>query len=1089
MMWKYYGAVLRCLTLVAISLLPEATAGVTSYTARDQEGRTLLTSVTVRRGGHTAVFDASKLIRVRVSHFKAGTAMVVAVPSGTPPPGPGDIDALLGPELNAGLINPGGQEEDLTAAPVLTEPGATPGLAVRFDTPVVNLEGDDVVLFELQTSQNSPLGGDPVRIAPLEWRDGLHSIRIDNYDIRFDNPKACTLAGMDLLATSVPATSIEVFKDGAWKCVGTSEGFKALAVGIDLSRLGYAPGEEVAGLFLQNTIAGEPAVDPVCVAGLPAPEAPNVLEAEPRSIEADPGLLLEQFFASPEFDFDEIVFAARVPGNDHWYANFGYYSSPNREYPPQRAPEGVTLPPIFKDGGRLCRLNVRRQELTVLLDAPKGSVRDPQVHYDGETILFSYRKEGDAYFHLYEIRADASGLTQITDGPYNDIEPAYLPDGGIVFCSDRCQRFVNCWITPVATLYRCEADGSGIRAISTNIEHDNTPWVLPDGRVLFMRWEYVDRSQVDFHHLWSVNPDGTNPMVYYGNERPGVTMLDAKPIPGSDDVVVSFSPGHGLPEHAGVVTIVNPKLGPDEKRCAVRASKGAPEFRDPYPISSGYFLVARRNEIVLMDRGGHTAGVYRLPPEDDTLFCHEPRPLRPRERERIIPPRVDASKATGRLFLADVYRGRNMAGVERGEIKQLLVLESLPKPVNFSGGMWPTSDGGSFTLSRILGTVPVEPDGSAYFEVPAMRSLFLVALDKDGLSVKRMQSFLSVMPGELTSCVGCHEKRVTTPAFGAARPASMRRAPSAIVPIEGIPDVMDFPRDIQPILDAHCVSCHQPDCLNGGVNLTGDHTPLFCESYSAIMQRGLIADGRNEPYGNRAPRTIGSSASRILHKVDGTHHGVTVSGLERDMLRLWIESSAPYAGTYAALGSGMFPVVFPVEAMERRCGACHGGAPPAKGAIYPHQYFAFDKGTPAYPLVHTFLDLQQIRAQIGYYKSGDARPPQSLCNITHPECSLLLRAPLAKAAGGLARCGADVFTTRDDPDYQAMLGAIRAASIQQEAEKRFDMTGFRPNDYYIYQLQRYGVLPKDLKPCDPLDGYAADRAYWQSFWYLPPQHP
>ncbi len=1076
-----------CFMLTVFPFMPAAKAEVTGYTTSTTEGRTVLTSVTARRDGRLAIFDASRLIGVRVVHFKAAAAAVIAVPAGARPPAPEELGSLLGLELNAGLINPGGQKDKLAAPPVLAGPDATMGLAVEFNVPVMNLDGDDIVLFELQTSQNSALTGDPVHIVPLEWRDGLHPITINTYEIAFDNPKARTLADFELFATPSPASSLESLAPGALKRTGTGSDFKALAVGIDLSHLGYAPGESVGGIFLQNANQGEPAVDPVCIAGLPTPEGQNVLAVEPRTIEDDPTLLIEQFLASPESDFDEIVFAIRVPGDDHWYANFGYYSSPVREYPPQRAPDGVKLPPIFKDGGRLCRLNLRTHELTVLLDAAKGSVRDPQVHYSGEKILFSYRKEGEPCFHLYEIRPDGTGLMQLIDGPYNDIEPAYLPDGGIVFCSDRCNRFVNCWITPVATLYRCDADGSGIRMISSNIEHDNTPWVLPDGRVLYMRWEYVDRSQSHFHHLWTVNPDGTNHTAYYGNERPGIVMLDAKPIPGTNNVLASFSPGHGIPEHAGYITVVNPELGPDAESAAARIGKGGPVFRDPYPISSAYWLVARNEEILLMDRNGNTAGIYRLAPEDPPMYCHEPRPLRPREREHVIPPRVDPSKETGRLALADVYTGRNMTGVERGDITRLLVLETLPKPVNFSGGMWPTSAGGTFTLSRILGTVPVEPDGSAYFEVPAMRSLYFVALDKDGLAVKRMHSFTSVMPGESTGCVGCHEPRVTAPMSGLAQPAAMRRAPDTVVPIENIPEVMDFPRDIQPILDKHCVACHNPDQYNGKSDLTGDHAPLFSQSYWTILQHGLIADGRNEPFGNRAPRTVGSSASRILQMMDGVHYDVRASDLEKNTVRLWIESSAPYAGTYAALGTSMFPVHFPVEMMERRCGSCHGSPPPGKGAIYNHQYFTFGKGKPAYPLVHSFMDLQQIRAQIGYYKFGNARPPQSLCNLTRPEMSLLLRAPLALEAGGAGLCGTAVFTARDDPDYLVLLDAIRAASAQHDAEKCFDMPGFRPNDYYIYHLQRYGVLAKDLQSADLLDGYAADRAYWQSFWYRPGQ--
>ncbi len=201
----------------------------------------------------------------------------------------------------------------------------------------------------------------------------------------------------------------------------------------------------------------------------------------------------------------------------------------------------------------------------MLLDDPQGSVRDPCVHYDGGKILFSYRPGKTRYFHLYEIGADGTGLRQLTDGPFDDIEPAYLPDGDIIFPSSRCKRFVACWYTPVATLHRMDAHGN-IRCLSSNIVHENTPAVLPDGRVLYTRWEYVDRAPQKFHGLWSMNPDGTNQCIVFGNTQPPgkwLLMIDAKPIPGTNRIVAIFSPHHGNREHAGDVMVLDAESGPD----------------------------------------------------------------------------------------------------------------------------------------------------------------------------------------------------------------------------------------------------------------------------------------------------------------------------------------------------------------------------------------------------------------------------------------------------------------------------------------------------------------------------------------------
>ncbi len=1085
--WRYTPVLVLATLVLAWAGVPQLASGkVLSYSVAREGRETQLTSVTVTRGGKPVIFDPARLIGVRPLSFKSTDAGNVAVPFGAKVPAPAKRLSLLSDSLlNSGIINIGGQAEPLAADPVLEGPAATLGMAIAFARPVVNLPGDDVVLFELQHERSSPLEGDAFYVAPLQHRAGLQAIRVDAFDVRYDAPQAQVVAGFDYYRLGTAPGSLAEVHTGSLSLVGTGSDFKALAVGIDLSDLGYGEGEEVSGLFLQDNNGRGLMLDPVLIAGLPAPTADNLLDTEPESVEPDPSRLLETFLEGPMAGVEEIVFAVRVCGFDHWYANFGHYAAGVVEYPPQRGIPGEKIPPLFRDGGRLCRYNLRTKKLEVLLEDMQGGIRDPQVHYDGKKILFSYRKGGESAYHLYEIGCDGSGLVQLTDGPYDDIEPTYLPDGGILFCSGRAKRFVNCHRTPVATLYRCDADGGNVRMLSTNIEHDNTPWVLPDGRVVYMRWEYVDRSQFCFHHLWTANPDGTGQMVYYGNQFPGTAMLDAKPIPGTNKVVASFSPGHGRPGHMGAVTVIDPGTGPDERGASWRVSPAGESYRDPYAFSENCFLAADNQGIHVMDALGNTQLVYALPAEDKGLTCHEPRPLRPRPRERAMPSRVDLGQQTGRLVLGDVYTGRNMSGVERGEIKKLLVLEQLPKPINFSGGMWPISVGGSFTLSRILGTVPVEPDGSAYIELPAMRSLFFVALDENDLSVKRMQSFLSLEPGETQSCVGCHEQRLTAPLTSFQATALMGRSPRKIEPIADVPEVFDFHRDVQPILDRHCVECHNPDRYEGRIDLTGDHGPLFCQSYWTIIHRGLISDGRNERYGDRPPRTIGSSASPLMKLIDGSHYDAQLSEVEKKRIRLWIETSAVYAGTYAALGSGMAPVEFPGPVMEKRCGKCHSQDPPAKRAIGSGRYFRFGDQGPYLPLVHRFSDLARIRGGIGYYKFGNARPPQSLCNLTRPEKSLLLRAPLAKESGGLGLCEPAVFADTEDADYGTMLAAIEDAAARHREAKRFDMPGFRPNVYYVRMMQRYGVLDADLPPDAAIDVYATDRAYWDSFQHQP----
>jgi hypothetical protein len=768
---------------------------------------------------------------------------------------------------------------------------------------------------------------------------------------------------------------------------------------------------------------------------------------------------------------EEIVFAVHALYEDgHYYANFGHWSlDPNKM--------------MYCPGGtRLCKLNLRTQRLTVLLEDREGSVRDPRVHYDGGKILFSYRKGGAKHYHLYEINTDGTNLKELTSGPWDDIEPAYLPDGGIIFSSSRCKRFVACWFTPVAVLHRMDADGSNLRILTSSLLHENTPAVLPDGRVMYTRWEYVDRSVLRFHGLWTMNPDGTNQTILFGNQQPPgrwVVMIDAMPIPGTSNVAAIFSPHHGNREHSGNVMIVDPKAGPNDPRRARQISPlvqmengwmgGRDGFRDPYPLSEDCFLVARDKSLLILDAQGATQEVYRA-----EEMLHDPRVIRRRPREPVMPPRSDLRETTGRLVLADIYHGRDMQGVKPGTIKKLLVLEQLVKPISFGGAQQGISMNGAYTIKRVLGTVPVEPDGSAYLEVPALRSLYFASLDEQGTAVKRMRSYLTVMPGETLGCVGCHEKRTDTARLNRQGiPLAMSRPPSRPEPFSSLPDVIDYPRDIQPILDKHCVKCHSSEKPEGRVVLTGDHNEWFSQSYYALFSSKQVSDTWGyddmgcDRTGSYPPYSLGSPASALMKNIDGSHYDAKPSAQEQRLVQLWIDTGALYSGTYAVLNTGIVAVpdktVRPV--VQRRCMTCHNATLPLGPGIHKTQP---ERHVPAHCL--------------------------NLYNLTRPEKSMILMAPLAKEAGGYEWCKtrsgdgqpARVFRDTQDPDYQAILQAIRAAKAQLEKIKRFDMPGFRPNEHYVREMKRYGVLPADFDLAnDPINAYEVDRAYWRSLWHQP----
>ena len=781
--------------------------------------------------------------------------------------------------------------------------------------------------------------------------------------------------------------------------------------------------------------------------------------SEPPSAQPSPAIRQAGHLA------DDIVFAVRHRSRSyHWYDDLGWFSVDTK----------AKL--YCAPGSQIQSLNPDTGKVRVLLNDSNGAFRDPQVHYDGKRMVFSWRREASEYYHLYELDFDGKEPRQLTDGPFDDIEPTYLPDGDLIFVSTRCNSWVCCGSFKVTTLHRCDGNGRNMRKLSSSALNENTPWVLPDGRVLYMRWEYVDRNQMRYQHLWTMHPDGTGVMVFYGNQFPGNVFLDGKPIPGTDQVMYVESAGHGQLDHAGVLMVVDPRCGPDD-RASSRPLNLGPQFHplqgncfDPYPLAQDSLLFAHDRSILWSDGKGHSRRIYTLPADaPGGWIIQEPRPIRPRPRETIIPARTDSSQSTGQLVLADAAHGRNMKGVRPGEIKKLLVLEQLPKPISFQIS-WnqPISMGGTFTFKRILGTVPVEPDGSASLEVPALRNLFFVALDENDLSVKRMQSYVTLQPGEVTGCVGCHEHRTEAPRIGPGLGLlALRRPASPIQPIAGIPDIIDFPRHVQPILDRHCVACHDYEATAqggpraGGVILTGDHGPWFSHAYATLTLRKQFSDGRNDQ-GNRPPRTIGSSASPVMQMLDGKHYESRLTPLEKTLVRLWIETGAAYPGTYAAGGTGMIDLpgrwgtptnlhpidgsvcvrVPPPEAiLERRCTTCHRQQPLDSELLY---------------------------------------------NLSRPKNSMLLLAPLAKEHGGYGLCKPVVFAAATDPDYQGILSGIRAAGDKLQQIKRFDMPGFRPHPGYVREMKNYGILRPDLDPAkDHLDVYQCDQDYWKSLWHRP----
>jgi hypothetical protein len=305
----------------------------------------------------------------------------------------------------------------------------------------------------------------------------------------------------------------------------------------------------------------------------------------------------------------------------------------------------------------------------------------------------------------------------------------------------------------------------------------------------------------------------------------------------------------------------------------------------------------------------------------------------------------------------------------------------------------------------------------------------------------------------------------------------LQRAPSRIQPLPDVPEVFDFPRDIQPILDRHCVACHDYDETPsggpraGGVIFSGDHGPVFSHSFASLHMHDLVVMPRDGK-GNKPPRSIGSAASPLLDYLDGSHHAVTLSDRERRILRTWIDAAATYAGTYAASGTGKLPknpkwpeYAEAAASIESRCSKCH----------------ADERRLPVQPMDEVGIDGYTIVEEITPRRFSN----HVVYNFSRPGKSLMLLAPLARDAGGYGACSGEnepVFRTVDDPDYQALLKMINRGRDELQKNKRFDMPGFRPSVHYVRIMKDLKILDRNLPQNAPIDVYATDEAYWQSFW-------
>lgn len=587
----------------------------------------------------------------------------------------------------------------------------------------------------------------------------------------------------------------------------------------------------------------------------------------------------------------------------------------------------------FEGGGALKAIDFAGGgNVTALLELPEGVVRDPEVSFDGTRIVFSMRRHRQDDYHIYACGATGANLRQLTHAPrVSDIDPLYLPDGGIVFSSTREPKYCMCNQHIMANLFRMDRDGANILQIGRSTLFEGHSALLPDGRILYDRWEYVDRNFGDAQGLWTVNPDGTNHAIYYGNNTwsPG-GVIDARPIPGTERVICVLGSCHDRPW--GALAMLDRRRGVDGRAAVVRtwpasaielvdAGEGRedygfdifkqvnPKYEDPYPLDSDFFLCARTTG------DGEAMGMYLVDTFGNEIQLHfeapgvfDPMPLAPRPRPRAIAPKRAFLEDEGYLFVADVYEGTHMRGVERGTVKTLRVVES-PEKRFFTDPAWggqgvhrPAMNWHSFENKRVLGEVPVAEDGSAYFAVPADTFVFFQLLDARGMMVQSMRSGTIVQPGERLGCVGCHEhRRSAPPAVLAKMPRALNGTPDHLEGWLGAPRVFSYRREVQPVFDAHCVRCHDYGKEAGEkLNLSGGRTLTFNTSYNELWRKGYTGAVGAGPAPVQPAYSWGTHASKLVEKLLEGHGELEPDSEAFRRIVTWIDLNAPYYPVYAS---------------------------------------------------------------------------------------------------------------------------------------------------------------------------------------------
>ena len=557
-----------------------------------------------------------------------------------------------------------------------------------------------------------------------------------------------------------------------------------------------------------------------------------------------------------------------------------------------------------------------------------SSIADLKLHWDGDRAMFT-QTMSDNRWNVFEVKLNNGDCKKLIDNPEPDLEfydGTYLPDGRIIANSNIGYQGVPCvnGSDPVGNMVLYTPQSKNLRRLTFDQDANWNPVIMNNGRVMYTRWEYTDLTHYYTRIVMNMNPDGTEQKALYGSGAmfPNSTF-DVQPLPGYASAFVGIISGHHGVARSGRLILFDPAKArkgaagmlqeiPHRNRPIVEEVKDRlvdgvwPQFIKPSPLNDTYFLVAAK-----LDKND-LWGIYLVDKFDNVTCLHKmegegyisPIAVRKTVTPPAIPDRVKLDDKQATVFIQDIYEGEGLKGIPRGTVKSLrLHAYEYAYVQTQSDHNWHGIQSG-WDIKRMLGTVPVEEDGSVIFKIPANTPVSIQPLDKDGVAVQWMRSWLTGQPGEIVSCVGCHEdqNQIVIP----KRVIASQKAPHALTPPEGGTRSFTFDLEVQPILDRACIACHNGEGkafdLRGGKKDGRGYGTSYLNLHPYVHRQGGEGDMVVlYPY-EYHPNT--SELVRLLKK---GHYNVQLTDAEWRKIYNWIDYNAPDKGYFNANVLKSFP--------------------------------------------------------------------------------------------------------------------------------------------------------------------------------------